>query len=426
MMYIYLFFQSVFLAMQELWNNKLRSMLSLAGITVGILCIISVLTAVDSLERNIRDTIQSFGNDLVFIEKWPWDFGGEEYPWWKYINRPSVSIHELEFLQERSRLAKAIAFQSFLANVLLESDKGNSIRGVTAMGITNDFNIVKDLQLEDGRYFTDVEFHTGQSVAIIGNTVATSLFGSEKNLIGKEMRMKGRKVKVVGVLKKEGKDLFNSSNDDQIIVPATFLSYFINENNVMNSRRMLLVKPKPGVDLEEQKAELAGLLRQYRRIRPDDDENFALNNISMVTAIFDSLFITLNMAGWAIGFLSILVGGFGIANIMFVSVRERTSIIGVKKALGARSFYILTEFIVESVCLCLIGGLIGLGLVWMIFELLDFAIKQSDSLKFEFYLSTKNILVGIGISVVTGVVFGFIPALTAARLHPVEAMRSHG
>jgi putative ABC transport system permease protein len=411
--------QSALLAVQELWNNKLRAALSLMGISIGIICIISVLSAVDSLQRNIKTTIQSLGNDLVFIEKWPWTFS-PDYPWWQYYNRPNVSEDELAYLKENLKLAKAAAYQSYLDGCKLETES-HEAKGVTATGITPEYNQLRDLNLEEGRYFTPVEFYTHQGVVILGNSIAHVLFPNDSLMSGKEIKFKGERLRVVGVLKKEGKDFFDASNDNIFYLPSGFLGKYF-DKNAMNVRQTILVKPKDGVDLDELKEELAGVLRMHRRIRPTQKENFALNQISMITSIFDPFFSVLTLAGVLIGGFSILVGGFGIANIMFVSVKERTNIIGIKKALGARSVYILIEFIVESVLLCLFGGIVGLIVVFLIFQGLDFVVKQ-QGVNFKFIISATNIYWGVGISIAIGIIFGLIPAIIAARLHPVDAIR---
>ena len=414
--------QSTVIAAQELYNNKLRALLSLTGIAIGILCIISVFTAVDSLERNIKNTIQSFGNNLVFIEKWPWEFK-QDYPWWKYLGRPNVSEAELKLVQAKSKLLQAAAYQIFTNNGKLEANQ-NEANGVAVSGISDDYYKLKDFSYEEGRYFLPNEFYSHQGVVILGNAIATILFPNDSSCLGKYVKYKGDKLKVVGVLKKEGKDIFNNSNDNFAYVTTGYILRFLDTKN-LNVRQQLLVKPKEGVDLEELKSELTGILRSTRRLSPFDTDNFALNQISMITSIFDPVFLVLYIVGFIIGGFSILVGGFGIANIMFVSVKERTSLIGVKKALGAKNAYILIEFLIEAVMLCLVGGIIGLLMVLSLFALANSFMKGGDGINFVFVVSTKNILIGLGTSIFLGVVFGIIPAVMASRLHPVEAMRSN-
>ncbi len=413
--------QSTVLATKELYNNKLRALLSLTGIAIGILCIISVFTAVDSLERNIKKTIQSFGNNLVFVEKWPWEFK-EDYPWWIYLGRPNVSPSELKLVQVKSKLAAAVAYQIFASSTKLESGD-NVANGVSISGISEDYSKLKEFAYADGRFFLSNEFYSNQGVVILGNSISTVLFPNDSSAIGKYVKYQGDKLKVVGVLKKEGKDIFQNSNDNIAYVTTGYLLRFIDPKNT-NVQQQLLVKPKEGIDLEELKSELTGILRSTRRLGPFDIDNFALNQISMITSIFDPVFLILYIIGFIIGGFSILVGGFGIANIMFVSVKERTSLIGVKKALGARNSYILIEFLIEAILLCLVGGIIGLALVLGLFKLANYGMSSGSDINFEFVVSTKNILIGLFTSIFLGIVFGIIPALMASRLNPVDAMRS--
>lgn len=414
--------QSTVLATQELYNNKLRALLSLTGIAIGILCIISVFTAVDSLERNIKSTIQSFGNNLVFVEKWPWEFK-QDYPWWKYLGRPNVSPSELKLVQAKSKLADAVAYQIFAANSNLEASE-NMASGVSISGISDDYSKLKEFSYQEGRYFLPTEFYSNQAVVILGNSIASVLFPNDSTAIGKYVKYHGDKLRVVGVLKKEGKDIFQNSNDNIAYLTTGYLLRFLDPKN-MNVRQQLLVKPKEGIDLDELKSELTGILRSTRRLSPFDVDNFALNQISMITSIFDPVFLILYIIGFIIGGFSILVGGFGIANIMFVSVKERTSLIGVKKALGARNSYILIEFLIEAILLCLVGGIIGLALVLGLFALANYGLSNGSGINFVFVVSTKNILIGLFTSIFLGIIFGIIPALMASRLHPVDAMRSN-
>lgn len=421
MIILRLIYQSFILASQELYNNKLRAILSLTGISIGILCIVSVLTAVDSLEKNIKGTIQSLGNNLVFIEKWPWEFNAE-YPWWKYLSRPQVSPVELKLLQERSKLAEYCAYEILMQGKKVSVDK-YQVNGVTVSGISEDYNLVKELNIKEGRYFTPTEFYSKQAVCFVGYSVSQILFPNDSSCIGKYIKYNGDKLKVVGVLKKEGKDILNISNDNSLYLSAGYMSKYVDEKNYEISQR-LLIKPKDGVEIDELKSELSGILRAHRKIRPSYADNFALNQISMLTSLFDPVFSLLYLVGLFIGGFSILVGGFGIANIMFVSVKERTNLIGIKKALGAQNSYVLIEFLIEAVLLCLFGGIIGLLLVFGIFAALNHYTQSNTDMNFSFQVSANNVLIGISISIILGVLFGIIPAYTASRLNPVDAMRS--
>jgi len=255
--------------------------------------------------------------------------------------------------------------------------------------------------------------NSGKNHVLIGHDVALALFGT-LDVIGERMKLGGRKVVIVGVDGKEGEDITGNSMDTGVLMPVNF------GQNIMNVRRadpMIMAKAKVGVSKSELKDELRGVMRTIRKLKPRMSDDFALNEISVITTALDSVFSVIGMAGWVIGGFSILVGGFGIANIMFVSVKERTKMIGIQKALGAKNNFILLQFLLESVILCLIGGILGLILV---FTLAATASNMSD---FNIQLSMENVILGLSVSIIIGIVSGIVPALSAARLDPVEAIR---
>jgi putative ABC transport system permease protein len=237
--------------------------------------------------------------------------------------------------------------------------------------------------------------------------------------IGREVKLFGQDFQVIGYLESEGDNAFNFINfDDVIWVGFNTVKKYINVKDESSVGRMLNIKAKAGVDLEELKGETASIIRAVRRLKPMEDSNFALNELSMLSQVLDSVFKVLNFAGFLIGVFALVVGMFSVANIMFVSVKERTSIIGIKKALGAKRFIILLEFLIEAVILCLIGGLIGLLLVFITLKLISLAIP------FAMTLSFSNILIGVLSSVIVGIISGILPALQASGMDPVEAIRS--
>jgi putative ABC transport system permease protein len=406
--------ESFLLAFQELMNNKLRSLLSLVGVTIGIFCIISVFASVDSLENEIQSTIQKMGDNVIYIEKLPWNFSAD-LPWWKYIQRPEANYKDYKAVKKHTDRAKAVAAQMVIVNKLVQYES-NYRENVMLAGVTHDFRDIYDLDFLSGRYYTLKESETGDNLAIIGYKVADDLFPFPEFAIGKEVKLMGRKVKIIGVLAKEGESLLGSGLDDALFLPYSFTQKIVNENSRVLAQRVI-VKAKDGVTLDELKAELTKIIRNVRRLRPKDEDNFALNQMSILAQTIEQTFGAINIAGLLIGGFSILVGGFGIANIMFVSVKERTRLIGIKLSLGAKRVFILLEFLIESVVLCLIGGIIGLGLVYLMFT----AINQAIS--FSLVISSNNIMLGLSISIFIGVVSGIFPASAASRLDPVVAMR---
>lgn len=410
---INLFKESVFAAWHALVGNKLRSFLSLLGITIGIFAIILVFTIVDSLEKNIRDSIKSLGNNVVYIQKWPWAFGGD-YPWWKYMNRPLPKYEELEELSKRSKTTEALAFRMGARKTI--KYQSSSIENVIISGISHEYYKIKTFDLTDGRYFTNIETDAGYPVAIIGYKIKEGLFPNE-DAIGKQIKISGFKAQVIGVTKKEGESMLGGSMDNQILIPFNFGRKFLDTKSE-NADPFILAKAAPNITNAEMADELAGLLRSIRRLKPSADQNFALNETSLLSQGFDMLFDIIGTAGWIIGGFSILVGGFGIANIMFVSVRERTNVIGIQKSLGAKNYFILIQFLTESILLSLVGGTIGLLLTYLI----TFAGKSAIDM--EITLSPTNVFLGLTVSVLIGVISGFIPAYSASQLDPVEAIRS--
>lgn len=406
--------ESLRFAWQALRSNLLRTTLSLLGVTVGIFAIIGVFTIVDSLEKNIRQSLESIGTDVVYVQKWPWNFGGE-FQWWKYFQWPETSYSDYKFLAERLEGADAIVAQGFRGG--LTAKNGNNSMDALVQGMTYDYNKVADVDIEKGRYFTPQEISAGRSVTVIGSEIAETLFPGDPDPTGKNFKIKGLNYVIIGVQKLKGKGLFDIAGNPDTKVLMPFLTFAKSFQNRYQSSVTIVAKGKPKDEgLVELEAEIIGLLRTKRGLKPSQDTNFSINRPEAATKAISGLFGIITLAGWVIGSFSILVGGFGIANIMFVSVRERTNIIGIQKSLGAKNYFILFQFLFEAIFLSFIGGLVGIGLVY----LLSFLPLGS----LDVVLSSKNILLGLSVSSIIGVVAGIIPALGASRLDPVEAIRA--
>jgi putative ABC transport system permease protein len=407
--------ESFIFAFQSVIMNKLRTILSLLGITIGIFAIISVFTIVDSLETNIRSSLNSLGTNIIYVQKWPWtEESGAEYQWWKYVNRPVPSFEEYREIEYRSTMAQDVGF--VVSTNQTAKYENNKIDNTRFIGVSNNIENIRTIELEKGRYFTAFEINSARNICVIGSTVAKNLFPGG-NPIGKVLRVAGFKLKVVGVISKEGKATFSDSMDESVILPVTFIRNVIDiKSEDFNPE--LWVRAKENVSNEALMDELRQILRSVRRLKPNAEDNFALNQTSMLSNSLDSFFKVLNMAGWFIGLFSLLVGGFGIANIMFVGVKERTNQIGIQKALGAKRYFILSEFLFEAVLLSVFGGAVGLFLVWsgtvMINYLAGFTID----------LTIGNILLGLGISSLIGLISGIAPAWSAARMDPVTAINT--
>lgn len=395
--------------------NKLRTFLSLLGVTIGIFAIITVFTAVDSMESSVKGSVEKLGNNVIYVQKWPWAFGGD-YPWWKYWQRPSPNIDELDQLKDQTTLADEMCFMAFLGGQTIKWE-GNNVEGVDLNLVSHDFNQISGFDLSEGRYFTESESFGGYPVAIIGYEVASNLFPG-RSAMDKTIAVKGRKTKVIGVFAKEGTSIIGNSKDNSIVLPVNYGRKFIDIKSE-RSGPMIMVQAKPYVSNQELMDELRGNMRSIRRLRPIEEDNFALNETKLLSAQVGQLFGMLSMVGGIIGGFSILVGGFGIANIMFVSVRERTPIIGIQKSLGAKNYFILVQFLTESIILCLFGGILGLILVYI-------ATIIAGYNDFDFSLTMGNAILGLSISALIGIVSGLFPAAAASRLDPVEAIRSNG
>jgi putative ABC transport system permease protein len=404
--------ESYLFAIQAIVANKLRTFLTLLGITIGIFSIISVLTVVDSLKSKINESIASLGSNVVYVQKWPWEFGSD-YPWWKYLSRPVVKLDELEQILNRSQLTEYASY-SMNTNKTIQAGR-LTLDNISIVGISNDYDKTTSYTIGEGRYFTPNELRSGLNKAIVGVSIVEQLFPNT-NPINQSIKIWGAKVEIIGVFKKEGMSMMGPGLDRQVVLPAKFASNYeeLTSDNVNPS---LAIRPRPGVSNAELKSELRGILRSVRKIKPSSEDNFALNESDMITKGFEPIFSALSIAGWFIGIFSLLVGGFGIANIMFVSVVERTSQIGIQKAIGAKRYFILLQFLFEAVFLSLIGGAIGLFLIFLI------TLAVSAALDFSLTLTSGNIILGLTVSFVIGVLAGIIPAISASKLDPVEAIR---
>ncbi len=411
--FIRLLRESYLFALSAIVVNKVRTILSLLGITIGIFSIISVFTVFDSIERTLRDSINTLGSNVLFVQKWPWAFGGD-YPWWKYMKRPEPSMADLQEIQRRSQASEASTY--FVATNRTVKYAGSSVDNASVVAISHDYNVVNSIEFFDGRYFTPEESAGGRPVAIIGDEISRTLFQNADPL-GKKIKVFGQQIEVIGLLKKEGEKSFGNSNDNQVLIPINLGRNFIDLKGD-NIGAAIMVRAKPMVSNEELADELTGIMRSVRKLKPGVEDDFSINETSVITQGFDQLFNIVAIVGWIIGGFSLLVGGFGIANIMFVSVKERTAQIGIQKSMGAKNYFILQQFLFEAVFLSLFGGMVGLLIIFIITQLIS---AFSDM---NLILTFGNIALGVTVSAVIGLVSGFIPAWSASRLDPVEAMRS--
>jgi putative ABC transport system permease protein len=415
MIFLKLFRESFLFAFDALRQNRLRTLLSLLGVTIGIFTIIAVFSAVDTLRDNLQKSVNKLGSNSVYVEKWPWVSDGE-YPWWKFMQRPVARLRDYNELRQRSQTAGALSYEIGIDNRTIKYGS-NTVDGAQVDAVTHEHDKTWNVDFQDGRYFTEMESQNGAPVVIIGNDIAEGLFPGGTG-VGKKIKVMGRYVTIIGVFAKEGRDMLGISADKQVLLPLNFARNVI-DVQAERYRPSIIVRGKEGIPVEEVKGEIKGLMRSIRSLRPNQEDNFALNESTMLTEQLDIVFKIINTAGLIIGLFSILVGGFGIANIMFVSVKERTNIIGIQKSLGAKNYFILLQFLIESIILCLMGGLIGLLMVYGG----TFLVQWAADVAVVLYM--KNVIIGIGTSVGIGIVSGIIPAWFASKLDPVEAIRSN-
>lgn len=408
-----LFVESFVQAWQSLVTNRLRTLLSLLGVMIGIFMITAVFTVSDSLEENIKGIFSSVRSDVLFVEKMPWTFS-PDYPWWKYGVRRDPTLEDAEILSERLPSARSVAFQTGNLTTL---KRGSSSYGGARLGaVTLNYFDAIELNIEEGRFFTAREMQAAMPVAILGRDVVNRLFPGE-DPIGKSLTVEGRKLRVVGILAQEGTSIVGEGTDDLALIPVTFGRQLMNFRALKAS---ILIRASEGVDLETLKGEVIAAYRPLRRLHPRDESDFAVNEVEMLTSFIDKIFGQLETGVWFIGVFAILIGCFSVANIMFVSVKERTPLIGVQKALGAKSAFVLAQFLIEAVALCIMGAMLALITLALLVLLVNSALSDGLSLVF----GLNRFLLGLGIAVLSGVVSGLAPAMQAARMDPVEAMRA--
>ncbi len=411
--YIRLLKESFSFAINALRNNKLRTLLSLLGVTIGIFSIIAVLAAVDSLDKKIKSELSSLDKNSIYLFRR--SFGPSEIPKWKREQFPEVTYEEYEYLSKSLNNLEAACFQLFTRteNIKYEDKTASS---ANILPTTFEFQDIQKLSIEEGRFFNESESNSGNSLIVLGHDIAKTLF-ENSSPIGKKIRLYGQRFTVIGTLKKQGVAILGDNDDTTAYIPANFVRNLYGDNNE-NIMPAILIKPKKGVDMDAFKGELSQKLRTFRGLKIGEIDNFFINVLSGFTELLDGIIVQMNIVGWIIAGFSLLVGGFGIANIMFVSVKERTNLIGIQKSLGAKNKFILLQFLFEAIILSVFGGIIGIFLVWIITFVL------TKVLDFEFVLGFWNIIIGTFLAAFIGLISGILPAISASKLDPVEAIRS--
>lgn len=414
LVYLRLLKESFSFAMSALRNNKLRTILSLLGVTIGIFSIIAVLAAVDSLDRKIKGDLSTLDKNTIYLTSQ--SFGPTNVPQWKREQFPKVNYEEYQYLKTALNHVENTCFQFFTnkQNIKFES---KTVSDVNVVAVSFEFAAIQRLEFGEGRFFNELESNSGTPLVVLGYEIAKGLF-DEFDPIGKTVRLYGQRFTVIGVTKKKGMSLgLGDSDDTSVFIASNFLRRLYGDNNE-NTLPVIIIKPDKGIDVPALKAEIAQKMRNFRGVKSGEIDNFFVNILSGLTDFIDNIVGQMNLVGWIISLFSLLVGGFGIANIMFVSVKERTNLIGIQKSLGAKNRFILFQFLFEAIILSVIGGIIGLLLVWII------SIILTKVLDFEFVLSAGNIILGTGLAAIIGLISGILPAISASKLDPVEAIRT--
>ncbi|MCL6462547.1 MAG: ABC transporter permease [Flavobacterium micromati] len=413
LVYLRLLKESFGFAMNALTNNKLRTLLSLLGVTIGIFSIIAVLAAVDSLDRKITKDLSGLDKNTIYLMKF--SFGPSNIPQWKREQFPNVKYDEYTYMKGTMTNTDQMAYQIFTRRESIKYDS-KTVSDINIVPVSQEFIDIQGLEFEKGRFYNESEANSGASVIVLGNEIANSLFENSEP-IGKNVRLYGKRFTVIGVLKKEGSGLFGDGNDTSAYIPVNFVRQLFGDNNT-SLTNVIIFKPEKGVDMDAYKGEITQKLRNVRGLKAGEMDNFFINVFSGFTDLIDGILGQMNVVGWIISGFSLLVGGFGIANIMFVSVKERTNLIGIQKSLGAKNRFIMFQFLFEAIILSVFGGIIGLLLVWII------SIILTKALDFEFILGVGNIVLGTGLAAAIGLISGILPAIAASKLDPVEAIRT--
>jgi putative ABC transport system permease protein len=395
------------IAWAALWANKMRAFLTTFGIVIGIVSVTTMATLIDGVNRGFESSVNMLGQNVLYVQKWPWSFGAN-YNWWDYINRKEVEVGYAERLQDMSQTASAVSAIMYRTDaVRFESE---SVERIDIRGVSPSYIRTGNIEIANGRFFSEEENRSARMVAVIGHAVSQALF-DQRDPVGRTVRMGGQRFEVIGVMEEQGNFLGLESFDNQFIIPIQAFGRMYGFRGGVQ----LQVKFDNEILLEEGEYEIEGLMRRIRRLEPGEPNDFAINKLDMFREQFKVMTTAIYGIGFFLTALSLFVGGIGVMNIMFVSVKERTKEVGIRKAIGAKSREILFQFLVESVVICTFGGIIGI--------VLSVGTTALVNSFFVAYLDWGTVFQALIICTITGVVFGFLPAYKAAKADPIESLR---
>jgi putative ABC transport system permease protein len=388
--------------------NKLRSVLTTLGIVIGVVTVTLMGTAITGLDRAFLRNISTIGADVFYVERFDWFAGGHE-EWMKMRKRPKITLGQATALRQQLTMARAVAPAADNDGpVRYQKRSSNSVH---IIGTTDEYLYTSSVGIGQGRFLSPAEASGGRPVCVIGCEVATNLF-QRASPLGKRVMIGQTTFEVIGVLEKQGTFLGLFSLDNQVIIPLPQFT----ESFWRDPDYQIQVKVKSLEQLDEAREEVRAAMRRVRRLSPNQPDDFAINQQDQFVKMFHKLGGTIAAVGIFITGLSLFVGGIGIMNIMFVSVAERTREIGIRKAIGAKRRTILLQFLIEAASICLLGGLIGLSIAWPI----TLVVQRF----FPAIMSAAIVTIALLVSLITGVLSGFFPAWRAARMNPVDALRS--
>lgn len=411
--WIYEFIESVRIAFAQIRANKMRSGLTALGVVIGIVAVTLMVTAIMGINKGVDESFAGFGDDVLYVTKFPWDGGDRDFRY--YRNRPDIRTSYADRIYEwiretpDSALIRAVAADNTQVDVARGELK---VSGIFLLGTSHEMALISKSEMADGRFFNEFENQQGSRVAVVGFDIADALFPND-SAVGETVLVRGAPFRVVGVAERQGSFLGLFSWDSGIIIPIRAYRHSIHGRDEGDVRVQYDV-----TRADEARDELRGLMRRIRQLPPEEEDDFSINESATIREQLDPIKNGIATAGLVITGLALFVGAIGIMNITYVSVKERTREIGTRKALGARRRSILMQFLVEAVCICIVGGLIGLAVTWGLAAIIALAAPA-----FPIVFSPTVIFVAVGLATLVGVTSGFLPALSASSLDPVEALR---
>jgi putative ABC transport system permease protein len=400
--------ESFMIALRAIRGNKIRSALTMLGIVIGVTSVVVMSTAIKGIDTSFQNGISALGTDVLYLDKWPW-FSNED--WWRIRNRRNITMEEYDKFKDMVKLPIATAPVTNSRQTIKYGDK--RVESVFLNGSTSDYLKTTNFTFDLGRFYSEIESKSARNVAVIGSEIFKNLF-PRGDALDKSIKIGGVDFKIVGVLTEQGSFILGPFNpDQQVFVPIGTI--FKNFQGHANGTITFNIRAASPAMIEDTKAEAEGVMRQIRGLQYSQENDFSINQQEGLMQNYNSVVGVIQIAGLFITGLSLFVGAIGIMNIMFVSVKERTKEIGLRKAIGAKRRTILGQFILESSTICLMGGIVGLLLA----ILLSMMIRQFIPTSVQY----GSVFLAIGISILTGVIAGFAPAYTAAKMDPVDALR---